>query len=567
MSPKFHEMEIAMAGEVLRYIPEKEWKQGPGGKKEVPQEEVVKVLRWYHDELGHLGKDRMEKLIRREMWWETMKVDIKKWNESCHHCQMFFGSPDPRMGGEVAVDPPDPNRFEWFVDFVTIRPGVIVLAFTESLSGYVEAFVVEDETADTFVECASLVFACWPWPDRLVSDNGGAFASYQSVGLLGEKGVKFVTISPHNPPANGKAERTNREILRWMKDCQSKEDVKKMLAKCLEALRSLPSTVTELPPREVMFSTMGSELVQRAFDKRLGKATYLRKRAKELGRKRPYQEVVPGDWVVLFRSAGVKRDTRKTDPRWMGPVCVEKVFDHTLHIRVNRGSISFSRKLVKKYVQRVGEGAVNWTDGRLEVPKEVSDLAAKGSLQVERDWQRGVLEQGRNLGVGLKKIVLPRTVINQQQQQVKAAGYQNWSRQTAWLGQVHPQQYPVRNRQQQQSLVRNQQQQQSPVRDQQQQSPVRDQQQQSQVRDQQQRQQSQLHEQQIDTFGGHISRKSALSTLKRSNQLQQLQRDPLSASSWAEVAGKSRVRTGPLDRGSGEWSVVTGRKGGRDLKL
>ncbi len=98
-----------------------------------------------------------------------------------------------------------------------------VLTVVDHLSGFLEAFPIQDKQATTIAKVlVNEIFNCYSWPLHLLSDNGLEFVNeiLQEITELGH--ILHIKSSPYNPKANGKCEASHKVLT----SCLSKVDDK-----------------------------------------------------------------------------------------------------------------------------------------------------------------------------------------------------------------------------------------------------------------------------------------------------------------------------------------------------
>lgn len=53
----------------------------------VPQQLIDRVLYSYHQESGHLGRDRVLKLLQKRFFWASLRDDVERWCKACQGCR------------------------------------------------------------------------------------------------------------------------------------------------------------------------------------------------------------------------------------------------------------------------------------------------------------------------------------------------------------------------------------------------------------------------------------------------------------------------------------------------
>ena len=93
----------------------------------LPKSLVQKILFESHDQLGHIGINKMEKAISNNYWWSGMSDDIRNYVSSCHNCQLIKPVNHPCYGQlKPITTPAQPKQM---ISMDTIVLGKIAVMF------------------------------------------------------------------------------------------------------------------------------------------------------------------------------------------------------------------------------------------------------------------------------------------------------------------------------------------------------------------------------------------------------------------------------------------------------
>ena len=114
----------------------------------VPQAYRQRAIEGCHDQVGHLGQDRVFDLLRDQFYWPGMHVDVVSYISSCPRCLQRKSQPDKAPLLNIEASQP----FELIhLDYLKIEPskGNIenVLVITDHFTRYAQAFPSETQTA------------------------------------------------------------------------------------------------------------------------------------------------------------------------------------------------------------------------------------------------------------------------------------------------------------------------------------------------------------------------------------------------------------------------------------
>ena len=204
-------------------------KNAGGGNPQLVIEisERMRLLREYHDKIGHRGAYATGRMLQQRFWWPEIEEDVIWYIKLCHLCQIR-----QRM---VLETPPvvthTPSIFQVLhadtVHMTSPSNGCRYIVHSRyGLSSWMEVKALRQENAKAIGQWLFEDIICrWGSLVKIVTDNGAPFK--KAVTWLEEKyGIKGVAISPYNSQANGAVERPHWD-LRQMLYKAMKGEVKK----------------------------------------------------------------------------------------------------------------------------------------------------------------------------------------------------------------------------------------------------------------------------------------------------------------------------------------------------
>ncbi len=146
----------------------------------LPNSLKLRVLQGFHDELGHLGRDKTLDIIRQRFCWPGMEKDVDRHIASCERC-IKRKSPDPPMAPMVPILAREPMEL-LAIDFLSLEKGKggfeHVLVVTDSFTKYSWAFPTHNQQAPTVAKLLwENILVNFGFPQRLHSDQGRDFES------------------------------------------------------------------------------------------------------------------------------------------------------------------------------------------------------------------------------------------------------------------------------------------------------------------------------------------------------------------------------------------------------
>ena len=242
--------------------------------------------------------------------------DIKQKLETCHFCQT-----NKRTQRKEPLKPtPLPERpWQKLATDLCEYNGKYYCVVSDYYSRFLEILQVTSTTTDQVVKVLKSTFARFGAPEQIQSDNATCYTSEAWKDFCKQYDIEHITSSPHNPQANGHAERAVQLAKRILK-----QDDPVLALMCY---RATPTTSTGVSPAELLMGrkirttlpSLKENLVPRWPDTDL-----IRRRDAEAKEQQAFYfnrrhgvrdlpQLRPGDNVLL------KLDGEKT---WKGPASV-----------------------------------------------------------------------------------------------------------------------------------------------------------------------------------------------------------------------------------------------------
>ncbi len=130
---------------------------------------------------GHMGRDRMKRLMREGFYWKGMSTDIAQFVQQCHSCQISK-TPKPLKPGFLTEYPLMTEPWDTIhIDHVGPLPKTesghnYILTMIDRGTNFVMAFPVKDVKAVTQARLLyEEIFCKFGIPRKIISDQGTAF--------------------------------------------------------------------------------------------------------------------------------------------------------------------------------------------------------------------------------------------------------------------------------------------------------------------------------------------------------------------------------------------------------
>ena len=171
--------------------------------------EKVKVLG--HDKNGHLGADKVAKMVGRYFAWPGMARELIRYCRSCERCQVrskYRPRRAPVVERPILAEP-----FESVaIDLVGPLPkgkggNRYILTYICLATRWPEAVPLRSITAKAVMDGLWSIFSRTSVPERILTDQGSQFCGRVMTQLCEQLGIEKVRTSPYHPETNGAVER------------------------------------------------------------------------------------------------------------------------------------------------------------------------------------------------------------------------------------------------------------------------------------------------------------------------------------------------------------------------
>ena len=167
------------------------------------------------------------------VWWPGLDHDIEQKVKGCYECQNC--RPNPPLALLIPWKWPSRPLSCFQIDFAGQFKGQLFLVVIDAHSKWLEVHPIPTIMAQATIHCLRTIFAQFGLPDRVVSDNGPTFISWEFKNFLCQNGVEHVMSAPYHPATNGLVERAVQTLKGGVKklkkdDCWSADaDIGKRL--------------------------------------------------------------------------------------------------------------------------------------------------------------------------------------------------------------------------------------------------------------------------------------------------------------------------------------------------
>ena len=229
----------------------------------VPESLRSEVVRAFHDQCNHRGREATYQSMRRVVHWPKMFDDVADHVLRCHECS-FAKRPNRRQGRSFTPDV-GTYPFDCLVCDVldmsshigaTARGNTKLVIFADSLSRWVEAIPVKgeptsEEVLDLFTHH---IFSRYGLPRTVRCDGGSNLGSMLIKAVYESSQIELAEATAHHHESAGLVERFNDTLCGMVR--ASTEDATswdELLPFCLFAYRSTPHRVTNESPAYLLY--------------------------------------------------------------------------------------------------------------------------------------------------------------------------------------------------------------------------------------------------------------------------------------------------------------------------
>lgn len=241
----------------------------------VPPSLQKKLVNWYHERLGHPGRDRLYESIYQHFDWPKpgQLRNTVQWNvKTCPICQK--AKKTSRHYGQLPAKQVETKPWETLhVDLygpktIKRKDGTKlkfqVMTMIDPVTGWFEMKSYDDGTPETITNLLEIAWLNrYPRPHTVIADRGGEFVGqFFEQNLREEYGIKLKLITTANPQANAVVERVHQVIGNMLRafdleDCYLLpppfDPLEGIISAISFAIRSTWSTTMRATPGQLVF--------------------------------------------------------------------------------------------------------------------------------------------------------------------------------------------------------------------------------------------------------------------------------------------------------------------------
>ena len=185
----------------------------------VPEKLCSDMVKAFHDDIGHQGRDHTLSLIKRHLYWPGMDKFISNQIEECGRCirRKILPKRAAEMVNIVSTAPMEVVCID-FLSLERSKGGYEnILVITDHYTRYAQAIPTRNQSAQTTAKALfENFFLHYGFPARIHSDQGANFESKLIQSLCSLTGMRKTRTTPYQPMGNGMVERFNKTLLNML---------------------------------------------------------------------------------------------------------------------------------------------------------------------------------------------------------------------------------------------------------------------------------------------------------------------------------------------------------------
>lgn len=389
-----------------------------GNRVVIPKSLRDSIIKIAHS--GHQGLVRTKRLIRNNVWFPNIDTEVEAMMKCCLKCQANVDTTrlEPLRMTELPNHPWD----ELCIDFYgPLKDGKYLLVLIDEYSRYPIVKKLTTTSCRAVIPILKEIFSSFGIPDKIKSDNGPPFNSYEFKIFAEQQGFKHARITPLWPRSNGVCERFMRNLSKVLKNSSIGDDkFDDELLRFLGSYRSTPHSSTQFSPKQLLFKSVSNttplpkRLKTDIKDKTHDKVRSNDQKAKMKmkmdadDRNRSRESSLKVDDLVLVKQLAKSKSTTVFESNVYVVVCINGSMITAKRLSdgrtVTRNSSFFKKyhsiesnsKRKPKVAQRsAGSGSAPWVDGSSQNISSEDEQSHEFEPEGDAD-QQGSGESGRN---------------------------------------------------------------------------------------------------------------------------------------------------------------------------
>jgi len=219
----------------------------------------LNVIKTCHDDLGHLGVDKVVDNVMKVYWFPNLREKVREYISSCLKCIEFSPVSGKREGylhnipkGKLPFQTLHADHYGPLEK--TGKGYRYILSLIDGFTKFIKLYPCKTTKTEEVIRHLKDYFRAYSKPRRLISDRGTCFTSQAFEKFVREESVHHTLIAVSTPRANGQVERFNRVLTATLaKSCDTPDKWDRTLEGVEFALNNTRCRSIDNTPSRLLF--------------------------------------------------------------------------------------------------------------------------------------------------------------------------------------------------------------------------------------------------------------------------------------------------------------------------
>ena len=238
----------------------------------LPAEYHQMVYTQLHEQMGHLGHERVVDLCQQRFYWPHLSSDVKNYIQKKCRCVANKAPNVQERAPLVPIEATHPFQMV-SIDFLHLDPCKgkyeYVLMVTDHYTRFCQMYATKSKSSKAAADKLFNEFILqFGYPEKIHHDKGPEFNSKLFAELHRLTGIRASNTTPYHPAGDGQVERLNRTLINMLKSLSgnAKKDWKSYLPKLAFAYNSTVHKSTGYSPFYLLFGRRSVLPIDLAFE-------------------------------------------------------------------------------------------------------------------------------------------------------------------------------------------------------------------------------------------------------------------------------------------------------------